>query len=188
MTLPNHHRTPRSRGLVSTADISADPTPCPRASGATASRSSSLWTSITGPKSPSPGSVRPGIADAIAATCARHDSATPTSPPPAPDVELSQPAELVSTVYGETRRQPGTRRLDKPPTITITVDLTTADTHRGRLAATGSAAAAILQWFGLPEATQIAPDGTVRTAQWAGGNQERRIAAWADAYDIPHER
>lgn len=76
---------------------------------------------------------------------------------PAPDGELSQPAELVTTVYGETRRQPGTRRLDKPPTITITVDLTTADTHRGRLAATGSAAAAILQWFGLPEATQIAP-------------------------------
>jgi hypothetical protein len=107
---------------------------------------------------------------------------------PAPDGELSRPTTLVTKAHGQTRRRPGTRRLDKPPTVTLTVDLTTADTHRGRLAATGGAAAAILQWFGLPEATQIAPDGTLRTAQWVGANQERRIAEWADAYDIPHER
>ena len=107
---------------------------------------------------------------------------------PAPDGKLSRPTELVTTAYGQTRRRSGTRRLDKPPTVTVSIDLATADTHRGRIAATGSAAAAILQWFGLPEAKQIAPDGTLRTSQWVGANQERRIADWADAYDIPHER
>lgn len=106
----------------------------------------------------------------------------------APDGELSRPAELVATVYGETRRQRGTRRLDKPPVVTVNVDLATADSVAGRLAATGSAAAAILQWFGLPEAPQIAPDGTLRTARWGGGSHERRIADWADAHDIRHER
>lgn len=106
----------------------------------------------------------------------------------APDGELSRPVELVTTAYGTTRRQRGTRRLDRPPTTAVAIDLPTAGTRRGRLAATGSAAAAILQWFGLPEAPQIAPDGTLRTSRWGAANRERQIAEWAQDHDIPHER
>lgn len=106
----------------------------------------------------------------------------------APDGEFTRPVELVINDFGRTRRQRGTRRLDKPPATTTTVDLTTADTRRGRLAATGSAAAAILQWFGLPEAPQIAPDGTLRTSRWGGSSRERQVQEWAEDHDIPHER
>jgi hypothetical protein len=106
----------------------------------------------------------------------------------APDGELSRPVELVANTYGTPRRQQGTRRLDRPPAATTAVDLTTAGTRRGRLAATGSAAAAILQWFGLPEAPQLAPDGTLRTARWGSANREQQIADWARDHDIPHER
>jgi hypothetical protein len=106
----------------------------------------------------------------------------------AADGELSRPLELVTTSYGTTRRQRGTRRLDRPPAVAVAIDLTTADTRRGRLAATGSAAAAVLQWFGLPEAPQIAPDGTLRTSRWGAANRERQIEQWADHHAIPRTR
>jgi hypothetical protein len=106
----------------------------------------------------------------------------------AADGELSRPVELVANSYGTTRRQRGTRRLDRPPATSTAVDLTTVGTRRGRLAATGSAAAALLQWFGLAEAPQIAPDGTLRTSRWGAANRERRIVQWAQDHDIPHER
>lgn len=106
----------------------------------------------------------------------------------APDGELSRPAELVTMTTTQAKRRTDTRPLHKPPTITLTVDLTTASTRRGRIRTTGSAAAALLQWFGLPEAAHIAPDGTLRTAQWHHASDERRIAQWADDNNIPHER
>ena len=106
----------------------------------------------------------------------------------AADGELSRPLELVTNSYGNTRRQRGTRRLDRPPAAAVAVDLTTAGTRRGRLAATGSAAAAVLQWFGLPEAPQIAPDGTLRTSRWGAANRERQIEQWADDHAIPRTR
>ncbi len=181
-----------------------DPTSPPEA------RTSSS-TPTAAPSPPPPSSSTP---DPTAASATRHSSTTSSSSSthacpgpsakPAPGAtptssrasatatpstaSSAAPRELVTTATGQSRRRTGTRPLNKPPTVTLTVDLTTADTHRGRLAATGSAAAALLQWFGLPEAPHIAPDGTLRTAQWLRANQEKRIAQWADAYDIPHER
>ncbi len=116
-----------------------------------------------------------GTADIV---CGLRDGA-------APDGALSRPAELVDYSHGQSRRLRRTRRLHRPPTATTTTDLADCVTPQGRLAATAAAAAALLQWFGVAEPPQIAPDGTVRTHEW-GDAREREVEQWADHREIPH--
>lgn len=116
-----------------------------------------------------------GTADVV---CGLRDGA-------APDGDLSRPAELVDYSHGQSRRIRRTRRLDRPPTATASVDLADCATAQGRLAATAAAAAALLQWFGVAEPPQIALDGTVRTHEW-GDARARDVKHWADEREIPH--
>jgi hypothetical protein len=117
-----------------------------------------------------------GTADVV---CGLRDGA-------ALDGQLSRPAELVDYSYGQSRRVRLTRRLHRPPTATTTADLADCDTPQGRLAATSAAAGALLQWFGVPEPPQIAPDGTVRTHEWGDRSRARQVEQWADNRGIPH--
>lgn len=104
----------------------------------------------------------------------------------APDGELTRPTELVDYSYGQSRRVRHTRRLHRPPTATTTADLADCSTPQGRLAATAAAAGALLQWFGVPEAPQIAPDGTVRTEEWGDRSRARQVQQWAQSRGISH--
>lgn len=87
----------------------------------------------------------------------------------APDGELGRPAELVDYSYGQSRRMPATRRLDRPPVAESVIDL---------------AAAGILQWFGVAEPPHIASDGAVRSNEWGVPRQGRDIATWADLHGV----
>lgn len=117
-----------------------------------------------------------GTADVV---CGLRDGA-------AHDGELTRPAELVEYSHGQSRRVRLTRRLHRPPTATTTADLADCTTSQGRLAATAAAAAGLLQWFGVPEPLQIAPDGTVRTYEWGDHSRARQVEQWAANRGIAH--
>lgn len=101
-----------------------------------------------------------------------------------PDGQLSAPMALVDYASGGSRRLPATRLVHRPPSATTTVDLASADSVQGRLAASSRAAAGVLQWFGVPEPAQVAPDGTVRTDEWETLTS-REVAVWAAEHGVP---
>jgi hypothetical protein len=117
-----------------------------------------------------------GTADVV---CGLRDGA-------APDGELTRPVEVVDYSYGQSRRVRHTRRLHRPPTATTTADLAVCSSPQGRLAATAAVAGSLLQWFGVPEAPQIALDGTVRTEEWGDRSRTRQVQQWAQNLGISH--
>ena len=102
------------------------------------------------------------------------------------DLTVSEPVQLVHSDYGEARRRPGTRRVTGMPSATCVADLAAVDTVQKRLIVAYHASAGLLQWFGVPEPTQLRRDGTIVPVQFLKA-RHRQVEQWARDFGVRAE-
>jgi hypothetical protein len=77
------------------------------------------------------------------------------------------------------------REIRQPPVADGVFDIDDlAEDGQPLVVATYVLATGIFQEFGVPEAAQVTPDGTIRCRYWQSGWSER-IVAWAKASSVP---
>ena len=96
--------------------------------------------------------------------------------------QLTEPLTLTATVHDNQRRVPNTRRLLRTPSAVVSADLATAGSTQARLAVTHAALSALLHWFGVAQADELAADGTIITHRWEGNPSE--IELWATNWNV----
>jgi len=89
---------------------------------------------------------------------------------------------LTASVHDNQRRLPNTRRLLRAPSAVVSVDLAAAGSTQARLAVTHAALSALLHWFGVAQADELAADGTIITHRW--GETPSEIERWANSWDV----
>lgn len=101
------------------------------------------------------------------------------------ELDYATPLTLHSDSGGALRRLANTRLVRRPIRATVSVDLATCETQRGRMVAIHDTASALLQHFGVAETDMIEGDGTLIGGNW-GWARRREIERWASERDIPY--
>ena len=89
---------------------------------------------------------------------------------------------LTASVHDNQRRLPNTRRLLRAPSAVVSVDLAAAGSTQARLAVAHAALSALLHWFGVAQADELAADGTIFTYRW--GENPSDIERWATSWNV----
>jgi hypothetical protein len=98
--------------------------------------------------------------------------------PSTPDGSLNEAVEFVRAEDGPVRRMRGTRRLTGDVRSSVAVDLAAVDSLQQRLVVSYEALSGLLQWFGLPEPTQLLPDGMIVPSEFLM-SRYRQVVQWA---------
>jgi hypothetical protein len=95
---------------------------------------------------------------------------------------LSHPLELANG-YGDGARKSNTRAVVKQPEATTSADLATVESVQERLIVTRNALSILLQEFGIVEADEFGPNGSIVGQAW-GLRCHSVVQSWAAQHEV----